>query len=83
MEHNTNQGFLEARALGSRSDLSKDKVSNMEKWTDAFLVFTSISLKIYPNKAQELLQYMNIILEAVSRSPSFASLAWQSYDEQF
>ena len=81
--HITNQGFLEARALESRSDLSKDKVPNIEKWTDAFLVFTSIYLMKYPHKAQELLQYMNIIQEAASRSPSFASLAWRSYDEQF
>ena len=81
--HITNQGFLEARALESRSDLSKDKVPNIEKWTDAFLVFTSIYLKKYPHKAQELLQYINIIREAASRSPSFASLAWRSYDEQF
>ena len=43
-----NQGFLEARALESCSDLSKDKVPNIEKWTDAFLVYTSIYLEKYP-----------------------------------
>ena len=58
---------------------AKDKVSNIEKWTDAFLIFSSIYLKGYPNKLQELLQYMSIIREAASRS---STLSWRSYDEQ-
>lgn len=81
--HVTNKGLLESRPLESRPDLAKDKVPNIEKWTDAFLIFTSIYLKKYPEKAQELLQYMNIIREAASRSPYLASLAWRAYDEQF
>lgn len=79
--HVTNKGFLESRTFDSRPELTKDKVPNIEKWTDAFLIFTSIYLKKHPSKAQELLQYMNIIREAASRSS--ASFAWRSYDEAF
>ena len=70
------RGYLETRSLAS----SKDVVPNIEKWTDAFLIFTSVYLKRYPNKAQELLQYINLIREAASHSTNFA---WRSYDEQF
>lgn len=70
------KGYLETRALAS----SKDVVPNIEKWTDAFLIYTSVYLKRYPNKAQELLQYINLIREAASHSTNFA---WRSYDEQF
>lgn len=73
--HVTNKGFLE-----SRPEIVKDKVPSIEKWTDAFLIFSSIYLKKFPDKTQELLQYMCIIREAASRSNSFA---WRSYDEQF
>ena len=43
--------------------------------------FLSIYFKRFPNKLQELLQYMSIIREAASRSPS--SISWRTYDEQF
>ncbi|MCG8045581.1 MAG: hypothetical protein N0E48_07945, partial [Candidatus Thiodiazotropha endolucinida] len=74
--HVNKQGFLEAKPL-----VFKDPVPNVEKWTDAFLILTSIYLKKYPGKAQELLQYTSIIREAAVRSP--ASFAWRDYDEQF
>ena len=74
--HLTGGGRLEMKPEST----AKDKVSNIEKWTDAFLIFSSIYLKRYPNKSQELLQYMSIIREAASRS---STLSWRSYDEQF
>ena len=72
--HITDKGQLE-----SRPRITKDKVPTIDKWTDAFLIFSSIYLKKYPNKTQELLQYMSIIREAANRS----SLSWRIYDEQF
>lgn len=73
--HITDQGTIE-----SRPKITKDKVPNIDKWTDAFHIFMSIYLKKYPSKCQELLQYMTIIREAASRSNS---LSWRTYDEQF
>ena len=74
--HLTGKGHLEARPLVN----TKDKVSSIEKWTDAFLIFASIYLKRFPNKTQQILQYINIIREAASRSVTFT---WRTYDEQF
>lgn len=74
--HLTGKGHLEARPVVN----TKDKVPSIEKWTDAFLIFASIYLKRFPSKTQEILQYMNIIREAASRSATFT---WRSYDEQF
>ena len=74
--HLNKQGVLE-----SRPKIVKEQVSSIEKWTDAFLIFSSIFLKKHPSKTQELLQYMSIIREATSRSPS--SFAWRQYDEHF
>lgn len=73
--HITDRGQIE-----TRPKTVKEKVASIEKWTDAFLIFTSIYLKKYPDKTQDLLQYMNIIREAASRSPP---LSWRTYDEQF
>ena len=73
--HMTEKGQVE-----SRPKVVKDKVASIEKWTDAFLIFASIYLKKFPGKLQEILQYMNIIREAASRSFSFS---WRTYDEQF
>lgn len=74
--HITDKGQLETRPRNI-----KDKVNSIEKWTDAFLIFASIYLKRYPNKLQEILQYLSIIREAASRSSP--ALSWRTYDEQF
>ena len=41
--------------------MSRDKVTSIDKWTDVFLIFKSIYIKMYPSKCQELLQYISII----------------------
>ena len=50
----------------------------IEKWTNAFMIFTSIMLEKFPTRAQELLKYMRDIRLAATRSNY-----WFSYDEQF
>lgn len=59
---------------------SKETVPNIERWTDAFLIFASIYTVRYPDKVQELFKYMSIIRDASSKFP-FTSC--RSYDEQF
>ena len=71
----TDEGQLE-----TRPKVTRDKVKNIVKWTDVFFIFSSIYLKKFPNKAQELLQCMSIIREAAARS---SSLSRRTYDEQF
>ncbi|KAJ8316731.1 hypothetical protein KUTeg_005677 [Tegillarca granosa] len=66
--------------LESRPKVLKDKIPSIEKWTDAFLLFTNIYLRRYPERAVELTQYMSVIRDAAARSPGFG---WRAYDEQF
>lgn len=65
--HISDKGLIE-----TRPKITKEKVSDIEKWTDAFLIFSSIYLKQHPSKAQELLQYMSIIREAANRNVGLA-----------
>ena len=69
------QGVLE-----TKSKQVNDRIHSIEKWTDAFIIFSHIYLQKYPSKAPELLQYMSVIREAAIGQ---AGLAWCSYDEQF
>lgn len=50
----------------------------IEKWTSAFLVFTSIMLEKHVHKAHQLLKYIRDIRLAASRSAT-----WYKYDEQY
>ena len=36
-----------------------NKISTIERWTDAFLIFTSIYAAAHPSRTQELLKYMH------------------------
>lgn len=51
---------------------------SIEKWSSAFIIFTSIMLEKYRTRAQELLKYMRDIRLAASRSSG-----WFRYEEQF
>ena len=66
--------------LEKQPKFSKEKVPNLDKWTDAFVIFMSIYLKKYPQKTQELLQYMSVIRDAARKH---GGLFWREYDEQF
>ena len=59
---------------------TKQNIVNIEKWTDAFLVFASIYTAAHPSKYQGMLKYINIIRLGASR---LRGMGWKSYDEQF
>ena len=74
---------LEVTAEGElvvRSPRAGTTITTIESWTSAFLVFTSIFLRGHPDRAQELLQYLNVIRTAASRHPG---QGWKLYDQQF
>ena len=58
----------------------KDKIVSIEKWTDAFIVFSSIYLAKFPEKVHELLHYVFNVRESALNKGGFA---WRAYDEQF
>lgn len=78
-----NGGALRINAEGQIESTPKkvtERVSTIEKWTDAFMVFMAIYLSRYQDKAVEMLKYMSVIREAASRHNGFG---WRTYDEQF
>lgn len=52
---------------------------SIDKWTSAFIIFTSIMLEKYRSRAQEFLKYMRDVRLAADRSAN----GWFTYDEQF
>ncbi|CAC5402846.1 unnamed protein product [Mytilus coruscus] len=60
----------------------QQKITNIDQWTDAFLVFISVYCLAHPEKFQELLKYTNNIRIAAKRCGSY-SIGWKQYDEQF
>ena len=73
--HVSPEGHIEAKPKQS-----KETVPNIERWTDAILIFASIYTVCYPDKVQELFKYMPVIRDSSSKFP-FNSC--KLYDEQF
>jgi hypothetical protein len=40
--------------------ISKNRIYNIESWTDAFLIFSSIYGAAHPESYPDLLKYMNV-----------------------
>ena len=59
---------------------SQSKISTIQQWTDAFLVYSSVYLTAHPNSATSLLKYMHTVRLGASRS---SGLGWKDYDSQF
>lgn len=55
-------------------------ITNIQQWTDAFIIFASIYLEGHPTKALDLLKYMNDVRLAAARS---SGLGFKEYDQQF
>ena len=58
----------------------KDKIVDIEKWSNAFLIFMSIYLTAHTEKTQELIHYMFNIRECAIK---YGGLGWCDYDIQF
>lgn len=56
------------------------KITSLEAWTDAFIVFASIYLTRHPTDIQGILKYMQTIRLGTSRNPN---ASWLEYDKQF
>ena len=56
------------------------KITTIEEWSDAFLIFSSLYLATHPGETQAVLKYFSTIRLAAKRH---LGLGWQSYDTQF
>ena len=59
---------------------AKPVIEDIEEWTDAFLVFSSVYLSAHPSRVLELLKYAAIVRDAAAR---FYGWGWRIYDVQF
>ena len=58
----------------------QQKISNIELWTDAFILFMHIYCSVHKSRFQELLKYMHSVRLGAKRSQP---LGWKYYDEQY
>jgi len=58
---------------------SQQKITSVEVWTDAFIIYLSIYCSAHPDKFHDLLKYMNTIRLGAKQS----TIGWRLYDEQF
>lgn len=54
------------------------KITSIEKWTDAFLIYVSVFTSVHVSKFQDMLKYMHDVRTGADRSAG-----WKLYDEQF
>lgn len=70
---------FEQGELVLKPEVAQKKIHNIEQWTSAFIIFTSIYCSTHPNRFQELLKYMHVVRLGADRSAT----GWKLYDEQF
>lgn len=70
-------GEIQLKPITSSSGV---KISNIETWTDGFIVYISIYTAAHPEKYQDVLKYMNVVRTAAKRC---RGLGWKNYDEHF
>lgn len=64
--------------LITKPQKNNEKITNVDQYTDAFLIYMSIYLQQYPSHASQMLKYLKTI-----RSAARTSHGWITYDEQF
>ncbi len=73
-------GSQESPAWQLRPHKQPRRVTSIEQWTSAFLIFASIFLKRHPEQARYLLKYADIVRSAANRRTGFG---WRDYDINF
>ncbi|CAC5407061.1 unnamed protein product [Mytilus coruscus] len=58
----------------------QSKITNIEKWTDAFIIFIYNYCSVHINRFREFLKYMHTIRLGAQRNQG---LGWKNYDEQY
>ena len=58
----------------------RKQIKDIETWTEAMLIYSSIFLLAHPNKIQEILKYISTIRLGAKRH---GGMNWSLYDQQF
>jgi hypothetical protein len=80
MQQGSILGIDENGHIIAKSKAMTERVSTIEQWSDAFLIFSSIYLSAHQELTQDILHYMFVIREAAYK---YGGLFWRTYDEQF
>ena len=66
--------------LTVQTENNRNKISSIEQWTSAFIIFISVYCMAHPSRCQELLKYMSDVRLGAKRNNG---LGWKFYDEQY
>lgn len=79
LRNNTNWCLRMAK-LKQKPNSKEKKITNISEWTDAFLIFSAVYLKKFPEQTQAMLKFLSSIRLGASR---IQHMGWKDYDIQF
>ncbi len=79
-EHGMALSVSQGGKLVWKSNKPKGRITSINTWTSAFLIFSSIYLEVHPLRAQQLITYAHLIRTIAARFPGYG---WRSYDQQW
>ena len=62
------------------SPAQRPKVTSIDRWLDAFTIYSSVILYSYPSRGVDLISYQQLIRESARKFPG---MAWYVYDVEF
>ena len=62
------------------SPAQRPKINSIDRWLDAFAIYSSVILSSYPSRGVDLFSYQQLILESARKFPG---MAWYVYDVEF
>ena len=62
------------------SPAQRPKITSIDRWLDAFAIYSSVILYSYPSRGVDLISYQQLIRESARKFPG---MAWHVYDVEF
>ena len=62
------------------SPAQRPKINSIDRWLDAFAIYSSVILSSYPSRGADLFSYQQLIRESARKFPG---MAWYVYDVEF
>ena len=62
------------------SPAQRPKINSIDRWLDAFAIYSSVILSSYPSRGVDLFSYQQLIRESARKFPG---MAWYVYDVEF
>ena len=62
------------------SPAQRPKITSIDRWLDAFAIYSSVILYSYPSRGVDLISYQQLIRESARKFPG---MAWYAYDVEF